>query len=206
MAPALTMFPFTSKEVQEQFVSAEQLMRACDQVWSADRKADIASSAASLVRHPASTARSTILSDCSTKSGRPAIAWFWSARKAIGRLPRNSSIDARRRLHIGSARTFKRRRAIERPAAWSGEFLLRHHSQGAPDRRGFAPFRGRSNWLYVNFRTTTNPAVREPVMHHFRSLRKENWVTVQEAGAQLWRLPEGDDVPSLRALSARQWH
>ena len=44
------------------------------------------------------------------------------------------------------------------------------------------PFAERSRWLYVNFRTTSNPAVREPAMHHFRSLRRADWVTVQEAG------------------------
>ena len=41
MGAALAMFPFASNEVREHFLSAEQLMRVCDQVWSADRKADI---------------------------------------------------------------------------------------------------------------------------------------------------------------------
>ena len=44
------------------------------------------------------------------------------------------------------------------------------------------PFAERSRWLYVNFRTSSNPAVREPAMRHFRSLGEPAWVTVQEAG------------------------
>ena len=38
----MTMFPFSSEDVQERFVSAEQLMRVCDQVWSADGRAKVA--------------------------------------------------------------------------------------------------------------------------------------------------------------------
>ena len=34
------------------------------------------------------------------------------------------------------------------------------------------PFAERSRWLYVNFRTTSNPAAREPVLHHFRGLKR----------------------------------
>ena len=45
------------------------------------------------------------------------------------------------------------------------------------------PFAERSCWLYVNFRTTSNPAVREPAMHHFRSLRNADWLTVEEGWA-----------------------
>ena len=41
MGGEVTMFSFSSRDVQEHFISAEQLMGVCDQVWSADSKADI---------------------------------------------------------------------------------------------------------------------------------------------------------------------
>ena len=44
------------------------------------------------------------------------------------------------------------------------------------------PFAERSRWLYLNFRTTSNPLAREPVLQHFRGLKNADWVTVREAG------------------------
>ncbi len=177
------MFPFTSKEVQEQFLSAEQLMRACDQVWSADRKANIplergqpraASSIYCKVDHLVGLfnrlrkARDRVIL-VSSESDRPITEEFFHRSPpqiahwfSTNISTRNARLSA---LPLGLANSYC-------------EITLKAPLIAA-DAHGF---RGRSNWLYVNFRTTTNPAVREPAMQHFRALAKENWVTVQEAG------------------------
>jgi hypothetical protein len=180
------MFPFTSKEVQEQFLSAEQLMRACNQVWSADRKANVAlergqpraaSSIYCKVDHLVGLfdrlrkARDRVIL-VSSESDRPIteeffhrsppqVAHWFSTNIAT----RNARLSA---LPLGLANSYC-------------EITLKAPLIAADAHA----FRGRSNWLYVNFRTTTNPAVREPAMQHFRALAKENWVTVQEAELDL---------------------
>lgn len=177
------MFPFTSRDVQEHFISAEQLMRACDQVWSADSKANV-----------------------STERGQPRMAssiyckvdhlagLFDCVRKARNRLVLVSSESDRpitgeffQRCPPQIAHWFstnietKSERLSTLPLGLANSYCgitLKAPFIAANSR----PFDGRRDWLYVNFRTTSNPAVREPVMQHFRTAGKEDWVTVQEAG------------------------
>ena len=183
MAGAVTMFSFSSEEVQEHFVSAEQLMRACDQVWSADSQAEIkiergqpraASCVYCKVDHliglfdQIRQVRNRVVL-VSSESDRPITKEF------VERCPPQiahwfstniQTADERlSALPLGLANSYC---GITLKAP-----LIAAHSP---------PFAERLRWLYVNFRTTSNPAVREPVMHHFRSLRNVDWVTVQEAG------------------------
>ena len=182
MSATSEMFPFKSKEVQEHFISAEQLMRACDRVWSADSQANI-----SVERgqpRPASSIYCKVdhlggLFDCvrkvrnrvvlvSSESDRPI------TREFLQRCPPQiahwfstnieSSNERLSVLPLGLANSYC---GITLKAP-----LIAENSR---------PFGGRSDGLYVNFRTTTNPAVREPVMQHFRALGKEEWITVREA-------------------------
>ncbi len=178
----MSMFPFTSEEIQEHFISAEQLMRVCDQVWSADSKANIAldrgqpragSSIYCKVDHLIGLFDHRKARNCvvlvSSESDRPINDEFLAKMSAADRA-------LVQHKHSNEGRTVK-------PAAtWPREFLLRHYFEGAANRRAFATIPERPCWLYVNFRTTSNPAVREPTMHHFRSLRNADWLTVGEGG------------------------
>ena len=183
MVSAVTMFAFSSEDVREHFISAEQLMSACDQVWSVDSRAEIwtersqppaGSSIYCKVDHLVGLfdqVREGSESLGSRQFGKrpsnhqefldrcpPQIAhWFSTNIQA-----KNERLSA---LPLGLANSYC---GITLKAP-----LIAAHSR---------PFAERSRWLYVNFRTTTNPAAREPVMHHFRSLRDADWVTVREAG------------------------
>jgi hypothetical protein len=182
LAGALIMFSFSSEDVQERFISAEQLMRVCDQVWSADSKAKIAierrqpragSCVYCKVDHllglfdQTRQARNFVIL-ISSESDRPITKEF------LGRCPPQIA-------HWFSTNTqAKHERLSALPLGLANSYcditlkapLIAAHSR---------PFAERSGWLYVNFRTTSNPSVREPVLHHFRSLRDADWVTVREA-------------------------
>jgi hypothetical protein len=183
MAGALTMFSFSPEEVQDHFISAEQLMRACDQVWSADSRAEI--------RIERGQPRAGSCVYCKVDH---LIGLFDQIRQARNRVVLVSSESDRpiskeflERCPPQIAHWFstniqtKDERLSALPLGLANSYcditlkapLIAAHSR---------PFAERSRWLYVNFRTTSNPAVREPVMHHFRNLRDADWVTVQEAG------------------------
>jgi hypothetical protein len=183
MAGALTMFSFSSEEVQDHFISAEQLMRACDQVWSADSKAEM--------RIERGQPRAGSCVYCKVDH---LIGLFDQIRQARNRVVLVSSESDRpitkeflERCLPQIAHWFstniqtKDERLSALPLGLANSYcditlkapLIAAHSR---------PFAERSRWLYVNFRTTSNPAVREPVMHHFRRLRNADWVTVQEGG------------------------
>ena len=130
------MFSFSPEDVREQFVSAEQLMRACDQVWSADSRADI-----SLERgHPLAGScvyckvdhliglfdqvrqvRNRVVL-VSSESDRPITEEFLSTMPAA-----DCSLVQHKHSNEG--------REIERLAARSGEFVL----WASPSRRRSSP-------------------------------------------------------------------
>jgi hypothetical protein len=186
MAATLSMFPFASQEVRENFLSAEQLMRTCDQVWSADDKANApidqrpprpASSVYCKIDHLVGLfdalrqIRSRVIL-VSSESDRPItndlfakcppqVAHWFSTNSVV----KEKKLSA---LPLGLANSYC---GITLKAS-----LISKSSR---------PFETRARWLYVNFRTTSNQAVREPVLRHFQTLRNEDWVTVQEAGLGL---------------------
>jgi hypothetical protein len=183
MVAPVTMFAFSSEDVRERFISAEQLMTACDQVWSVDGRAEIRTERG---QPPAGSrvyckvdhlvglfdqirqARNRVVL-VSSESDRPITEEF------LQRCPPqiahwfSTSIQAKNEklsvLPLGLANSYC---GITLKAP-----LIAAHSR---------PFAGRSRWLYINFRAATNPAAREPVLHHFRSLRDADWVTVRQAG------------------------
>ena len=184
MASTIEMFPLTPQEVQEQFISAEQLMRVCDQVWSADSKAEIS------IERSQPRAASSIY--CKVDH---LVGLFDSVRRVRDRLVLVSSESDRPitqeffdRCPPQIAHWFstniqtKNARLSALPLGLANSYCgitLKAHLIAVNSR----PFNGREEWLYVNFRTTSNPAVREPVMHHFRMMMKnEDWLTVREAG------------------------
>ncbi len=183
MVAALTMFAFSSEDVQKRFVSAEQLMTVCDQVWSVDGRAQIRTERS----QPPAGSRVYCKVD-------HLIGLFDRARAARNRVVLVSSESDRpitkeflRRCPPQIAHWFstniqaKDERLSALPLGLANSYcditlkapLIATHSR---------PFAGRSGWLYVNFRATSNPPAREPVLQHFRSLKKTDWVTLREAG------------------------
>ena len=181
MDAALAMFPFTSNEVREHFLSAEQLMRVCDQVWSADRKADIqlerrqpqrASSIYCKVDHLVGlfdTVRKVRnrLVLVSSESDRPITSEF------LGRCPPQIAHWFSTNIEVEDERL----EAL--PLGLSNSYcdITLRASLIAEES---SEFTNRPHWLYMNFRATSNPKVREPIMEYFRSLRSADWVTLQE--------------------------
>jgi hypothetical protein len=179
---AVKMFSFSSRNVQEHFISAEQLMHVCDQVWSADSQADI-----SLERHQPHAASSV----------------YCKVDHLIGLFDRLRTVRNRVVLISSESDRPITREFLERcppqVAHWFSTNIQTTNKRLSTLPLGLAnnycgitlkapliatnsgPFAGRPNWLYVNFRTTSNPAVREPVMRHFWNMRSEDWVTVRES-------------------------
>ena len=207
MVAALTMFAFSSEDVQKRFVSAEQLMTACDQVWSVDGRAEIrtergqppaGSRVYCKVDHliglfdQVRAARNRVVL-VSSESDRPITKEFlqrcppqiahWFSTNIQAKDERLSA------LPLGLANSYCDI-TLKAP-------LIAAHSR---------PFAERSRWLYVNFRATSNPAAREPVLHHFRSLRERGLGDSPRSRAGLRELSGRDDIASFRALSAGQWH
>ncbi len=182
----MSMFSFSAEDVQERFLSAEQLMRVCNQVWSADSKAEIA------VDHRQPRAGSCVY--CKVDH---LIGLFEKIRQARNCVVLISSESDRpiteeflqrcppQIVHWFSTNLqTKDDRLSVAPLGLANSYCnitLKAPLIAARSR----PFAERSSWLYVNFRTTSNPAVREPAMDHFRSLRSADWLTVQEAGLDL---------------------
>ena len=181
MGAALTMFPFTSNEVREHFISAEQLMRLCDQVWSADRKADI-----QLERRQPQRATSIY---CKVDH---LVGLFDTVRKVRNRLVLVSSESDRPitseflgRCPPQIAHWFSTNIEVEDERL---EALPLGLSNSYCDITLRAPliteesreFTNRPHWLYINFRASSNPTLREPIIDYFRSLRSADWVTLQE--------------------------
>jgi hypothetical protein len=186
MGAALKMFPFTSHEVREHFISAEQLMRVCDQVWSADRKADIplqrqqpqtASSIYCKVDHlvglfdTVRKVRNRVVL-VSSESDRPITTEF------LGRCPPQIGHWFSTNIDVEDGRL----EAL--PLGLSNSYcdITLRASLIAEESREFTD---RSNWLYVNFRTSSHPAVRGPIMDYFRSIRSVDWITLQEGHLSL---------------------
>ena len=207
MVAALMMFAFSSEDVEKRFISAEQLMMACDQVWSVDGRAEIRTERS---QPPAGS--------CVYCKVDHLIGLFDQIRQARNRVVLVSSESDRpiteeflQRCPPQIAHWFstniqaKTERLSVLPLGLANSYcgitlkapLIAAHSR---------PFAERSRWLYVNFRSTSNPAVREPVLHHFRSLKDADWVTVREAGLDFRGLHGRDDIASVRALSAGEWH
>lgn len=157
-------------------------MRVCDQVWSADSRADIsrdrdrpdaASSVYCKVDHLSGffdclrTGRNRIVL-VSSESDRPITTEFlersppqvahWFSTNIHATSDRLSAIP------LGLANTYCGV-TLKAPLISSGS----------------RPFAGRPNWLYINFRTTSNPLAREPIKRHFWNLRSEDWISVQES-------------------------
>jgi hypothetical protein len=186
MGVALGMFPFTSDDVREHFISAEQLMRVCDQVWSADRQADIplqrrqpqtASSIYCKVDHllglfdTVRKVRNRVVL-VSSESDRPITSEF------LGRCPPQIAHWFSTNIQV------KDDRLEALPLGLSNSYcdITLRASQIAAKARASTE---RSHWLYVNFRTSSNPAVREPIMDYFRSMKNEDWITLQDGGLSL---------------------
>jgi hypothetical protein len=182
MGGEVTMFSFSSRDVQEHFISAEQLMGVCDQVWSADSKADI-----SLER----------------RQPRAASSVYCKVDHLIGLFDRIRAV--RNRVVLVSSesdRPITSEFLLKCPpqvAHWFSTNIQTSHERLSALPLGLAntycgitlkapfiaansqPSAGRPNWLYVNFRTTSNPRVREPIMRHFWNISSQDWVTAQEA-------------------------
>ena len=186
MVAAVTMFAFSSEDVAKRFISAEQLMTACDQVWSVDGRAEIKTERS----QPPAGSRVYCKVD-------HLIGLFDQIRQARNRVILVSSESDR-----PITKEFFQR-CPPQVAHWFSTNIQTKHERLSVLPLGLAnsycgitlkapliaahlrPLAERSHWLYVNFRTGSNPAVREPIMHYFGSMRSADWVTLQESGLSL---------------------
>lgn len=167
-------------DILDDFLSAEQYQAACDVIWSTDRRADRLCPSGrmrpgavvyakadhylplfqALRRHRSRiilvTAESDIEITPEIARLRPPQVARWFSTNAT--TPSVTPIP----LGLGNSYCSVTAKA---PA-------LAGVARRALDKEG---------WLYVNFRTETNPTVREPLMAHFRAMVGER-VTVREGG------------------------
>jgi hypothetical protein len=191
MVSAMTMFPFSAEEVKNHFISAEQIMRTCDQVWSADTRAEVDTEdrqpeagscvyckldhLVGLFNQLRKVRNQVVL--VSSESDRPLTKEF------LERCPRQITHWFTTNVQV------KDQRVTALPLGLANSYCkitLKAPLIGTHSR----PFAERSRWLYVNFRTSSNPAVREPAMDHFRTLKDADWLTVREEPLSLERFLE----------------
>ena len=178
------LFPFSSKRVLSEYLSAEQLMRVCDVVWSTDRRASVKTSRAPIApgaivyakadhfiplfhqlrrrrtRVVLVTAESDMTVSPEIARTRPIQVADWFSANAL-----DSSVHA---IPLGLANSY----CELTPKAP----LLAECGTSNEER---------TRWLYVNFRVETNPPVRGPIMQHFESLDRRDWLTVRHGEAGL---------------------
>jgi hypothetical protein len=178
------LFPFSSDRILRDHLSAEQLMRVCDVIWSTDRRARTETSRASIPpgaiiyakadhfiplfhqlrrrrgRVVLVTAESDMAVTAEIARTRPLQVAAWFSTNAV-----DSSIHP---IPLGLANSYCQV-ALKAP-------LLAEHA---------APNEHRPRWLYVNFRTESNPPVRGPIMEHFASIGQQDWLTVRHGEAGL---------------------
>jgi hypothetical protein len=183
MVATLTMFAFSAEDIRKHFISAEQLMQVCDQVWSVDKRAEIRTERGQpragscvyckvdhligLFDQIRQTRSRVVL--VSSESDRPITKEFFE------RCPPQVACWFSTNIQV------KHERLSALPLGLANSYCgitLKAPVIAAHSR----PFAERSRWLYVNFRTASNPAAREPLLHHFRSLRDADLVTVREGG------------------------
>jgi hypothetical protein len=174
------LFPFSSNRVLSDYLSAEQLMRVCDLIWSTDRRAHrrttsrvpIAPGAIvyakadhfiplfDQLRHRRSrvvlvTAESDMTVDPEIARARPIQVAEWFSANALD--------ESVRPIPLGLANSYCE---LTPKAPLLAECAT--------------PNETRVRWLYVNFRTETNPAVRGPIMEHFHAIRGDDWITLRK--------------------------
>ena len=174
----MKLFPFSPQRIERDFINAEQLIRACDVVWSTDRRADIKPEPdrirpASIVYAKAdhyiplfhqlrrTRSRVVLVTSESDFTITPEVArcrplqvaeWFSA----------NTVDDSVRPIPLGLGNSYY-------GVTLKPSLLAQYAGDGAE----------RSRLLYVNFRPSTNEAVRGPIMHHFQSLAAGDWLTVR---------------------------
>ena len=175
------MFPFSPNEVVRNYLSAEQFIKACDVVWSTDRRAAIPHSrapvpAASIVYAKVDhvsglfealrrrRARVVLVTSESDDTVGPEVSKPCQVSEWYSTNSRHPGVCG---LPLGLANSYCH---ITLKASSIAGTLA-----NPPARRG---------WLYVNFRTQTNPAVREPTINYFSALGSD-WVTLRHADVPL---------------------
>jgi len=173
------LFSFGPERVREEFISSERIRDCCDSVWGADAHATVRLDAgylpgdavfacvddAPVFFERARLHRSRVVlvtADGDRPADRETLRWMppqvarWFSTNAVERHP---SLSA---LPLGLAN----------PSC--GITLKADQIAGR-----LGPNEGRKGWLYVNFRTETNPSVRGPIQAHFEALSRESWVTFE---------------------------
>jgi hypothetical protein len=178
------LFPFSSDRVLRDHLSAEQLIRVCDVIWSTDRRARVETARAPIPPGAIVYAKADHF-----------IPLFHQLRRA-----RNRVILVTSETDFTITREVARCRPLQ-VAEWFSANALDASVQPIPLGLGNSYYEvtlkapliaecakgsgERSRWLYVNFRPETNPAMRLPIMHYFESLSKAEWLTVRRGDADL---------------------
>ncbi len=175
---AMTFFPISPQRIEREFINAEQILRACDVVWSTDRRADIKP-------QPDGVGPASIV----YAKADHYIPLFHQLRRSRNRVVLvTSESDFTITPEVARCRPLQ---VVE----WFSANTLDESVQPIPLGLGnsyygvtltpslLAQYAGagaeRSRLLYVNFRSSTNEAVRGPIMHHFQSLAAGDWLTVR---------------------------
>ncbi len=175
---ATPLFSFDPGRILTEYLSAEQYRTCCGTVWSADRRAGLGTP-------PRLPKQGGII----YAKADHYIPLFHLLRRSLSRVvlvTAESDITITEEIHA---------MAPLQVGAWfstnagaPGVHALplglgNSYCQVTPKAETLAAFQGasRRRLLYVNFRSETNPAVRQPVMEHFLA-QGADWLTVRNAG------------------------
>lgn len=174
------LFSFDVKRVREEFLSAEQYRLCCDVIWSADRRAGL--------ECPIGTISPGAVLYAKADHYLPLFQRLKKTRAQVALATAESDISITPEIHRLKPPQVVRwfsTNAVARGVEALPLGLGNSYCPVTPKAPALAEYQAnpaaRTKWLYVNFRCETNPAVRQPVMEHFRS-RIGDWLTVREGG------------------------
>jgi hypothetical protein len=174
------LFPFDAKRVREEYLSAEQYRTCCDVIWSADRRAGL--------KCPSGTITPGAVLYAKADHYLPLFQGLQKTRAKVTLVTAESDIaitpEIRRLMPPQAVRWFSTNAVapdVEALPLGLGNSYCTVTTKAPVLAEYQADPASRTKWLYVNFRCETNPAVRQPVMEHFRA-RPADWLTVRGGG------------------------
>ena len=168
----------TPEKVRADFLSAERYQTWCDQIWSTDRRSEIP--------RDRSTPRAGTVVYTKADHTVPLFHQLRRSRSRIVLVTAESDatigddVAATKPPQVGAWFSTNAESARARPLPLGlGNSYCKVTNKAAALAEALEISGLRDKLLYVNFRTSSNPAVREPLLANFSARGQGNWLTVR---------------------------
>lgn len=177
------LFPFDGETVTREYLSAEQYQRACDLIWSTDRRAAIEGTKGPVPPGGVIYAKTDhYLPLFQVLRRRRSRVVLVTAESDFSVPPEGAGF---RPPQIASwFSTNAGAKDIHPLPLGLGNSYCQVTLKAPMLARSMKPNEDRPSWLYVNFRRESNPVARSPLLDHFHH-HGQGWATVREGGAGL---------------------